>query len=154
MVPSDRLRELQMRSFHLFVWFLPWKSQPRGAGTEYAGSQPRLRQQALLDGLLHLFPPSSSAREGLQTSPLSRGPRLPWSFIQYLSEQDPSDVWHQTSACSQFVFLSPPFACNSPPRVFDTVYSSHRTNRICQTILCGLVCSSEGLISSLLGWSR
>lgn len=62
--------------------------------------------------LPHRFVQSSHLREGPQISPsvslaCSLGPSLPWSFPECLKEQDSSDVWHWTSASSQFVFLPP-----------------------------------------------
>lgn len=56
----------------------------------------------------------------LSPSLAGRGPSLPWSFPQCLKEQDSSDVWHWTSAGSQFVFLSPA----PPPSLSNTGDSS------------------------------
>lgn len=46
---------------------------------------------------------------------LLSGPPLLWVFPQSLKEHDSSDVWHWTSAGSQFVFLSPAPCFSSLP---------------------------------------
>lgn len=117
----------------------PEQASIKHGQTRYAAPQHWIHQKVLWSALLHLFVLPSNLREGLQISPCpsvsASGPLVAMVFPIVSEGTRSSDVWHWTSPCSQFVFLSSPFPCTSLPHVFVTVYSFCGTNSICQTMI-------------------
>lgn len=82
---------------------------------------------------------------------LSSPPRPLVAMVFHTVSEQTRSLWCLTpDLCNQCVFLSPLFACISPPCVFHTVYSAHRTNRICQTSV--YFCFLLGIFQYLHFW--